>query len=368
MIGVRLDPVDTWFFRDGVPFTAGVAPQQHVESLFPPHPPTVVGALRAALARANGWNGAGRWPPELCAVLGDGPEDLGALSFAGPFLLRDGQPLFRAPRHLLGASDTGRWRPAALLGPGSPAACDLGDGATLPELADPGGEAGMLKAGDVWLTSAGMNAALRGRLPDAGDVVSSGYLSTAEPRIGLQRDRDTRTAAEGMLYSTRHIRVQRGVALGVRIAGLPESWPRPFGLAAFGGESRLAECQEWTADLALSPPMDRVSRARKVLLVALSPVDLEDGLRLAEKPAIAPGGARVVCACLDRPQRIGGWNSLARRPLPVRSVLPPGSALFCELSDPQRFAAWAGSDGLASIGTRRAWGCGLVAVGVWPER
>ena len=144
-----------------------------------------------------------------------------------------------------------------------------------------------------------------------------------------------------MLYSTRHIRVQRGVALGVRIAGLPASWPRPFGLAAFGGESRLAECREWTADLVLSPPMDRVTRARKFLLVALSPLDLEDGLRLAEKPAIAPGGARVVCACLARPQRVGGWSSLARRPLPVRSVLPPGSALFCELSDPERFAACA---------------------------
>ena len=104
MIAVQFVPLDTWFFRDGTPFTAQSAPQEDVGSLFPPYPPTLVGALRAALARANGWDEAGRWPPELCEVLGDGPEDLGVLSFAGPFLLRDGQPLFQAPRHLLGAS------------------------------------------------------------------------------------------------------------------------------------------------------------------------------------------------------------------------------------------------------------------------
>ena len=121
MIGVRLEPVDTWFFRDGTPFAADSAPQDGVASLFPPHPASVAGALRAALARCNGWNGAGRWPTELDAVLGDGPDDIGALSVDGPFLLRDGQPLFRAPRHLLGSTDAGAWTPRVLSssGPGN---------------------------------------------------------------------------------------------------------------------------------------------------------------------------------------------------------------------------------------------------------
>ena len=35
----------------------------------------------------------------------------------------------------------------------------------------------------------------------------------------------------------------------------------------------------------------------------------------------------------------GGWDSLARRPLPVRSVLPPGSVLLCEILDREPFAA-----------------------------
>ncbi len=49
MIGVQLHPVDTWFFRDGTPFAADSAPQEKLDSLFPPYPPTVVGALRTVI-------------------------------------------------------------------------------------------------------------------------------------------------------------------------------------------------------------------------------------------------------------------------------------------------------------------------------
>ena len=370
MIGVQLHPLDTWFFRDSTPFTAESAPQEDVGSLFPPHPPTVVGALRAALARNRGWNGRGGWAPDICSVLGNGPEDLGALSFAGPFLLRDGQPLFRAPRHLLGADRSGRWEPSALLRPGGPVICDLGDSVRLPDLPATGSEAEKLKAGDDhWLTPTGMNAVLGGCLPGPVEVISSAALWSAELRIGLERDRGTRTAKESMLYSTRHVRLRRSVALGARIAGLPPDWPRPFGqLVPLGGESRLADCQEWNPHLGLEAPLDQIRNTRQVALVALSPLDIEKESCDGTKPVTSLGGIRVVSACLDRPQRIGGWDSLACRPLPVRSVLPPGSTLFCEIADPERFAeAVATGGGVVHIGSRREWGFGLVAPGVWPD-
>ena len=60
MIGLQFDPIDSWFFRDGTPFTTNSTPQEDVSSLFPPYPPTVVGALRAALALEKGWPGRGR--------------------------------------------------------------------------------------------------------------------------------------------------------------------------------------------------------------------------------------------------------------------------------------------------------------------
>ncbi len=77
---------------------------------------------------------------------------------------------------------------------------------------------------------------------------------------------------------------------------------------------------------------------------------------------------RVVSACLDRPLRIGGWDSLNRRPLPLRSVLPAGSVLFCELAEPRRFLdAMTDGVGLPALGERQAFGFGAVALGAWPD-
>ena len=372
MIGIQMEPVDTLFFRDGTPFSAGSASQEDVGGLFPPHPASVAGALRAALARLNGWTGSGRWPQQLNETLGDGPDNLGKIALAGPFLLRDGQPLFSAPRHLLGSSEAGAWRPRTMLRPGTPVASDLGDDIVLPEMPphDGGVEVSDLKAGDGWwLTRPGLEAVLRGDIPPSTEVVSSRDLWREERRIGLERNDATRTAQEGMLYSTRHVRPLQGVALGVRISGLPEAWTLPFGqVVALGGESRLAECREWKGDLAIDMPLAAIEASRRLVVVALSPLDLEEAIYRGSQPLTALGKARVISACLSRPQRIGGWDSLTRRPLPLRSVLPAGSVLFCELAQPEVLrAAVVASGGLPRIGERQRWGFGMVALGTWSD-
>lgn len=370
MIGVQFNPLDTLFFRDGTPFSTDSASQGGVASLFPPHPASVAGALRAALARLNGWNGRGRWPEELDEILGDGPEDPGALSLDGPFVLRDNQPLFRAPRHLLGTNGTAGWTPRALLRPGRKAAlCDLGDAVRLPEAPRTIDNPEDLKTGDdYWLTREGMNAVLHGEIPPATEAVSSKMLWTDEPRIGLERDRNTRTAMEGMLYSAKHVRLERDVSLGVRVAGIPASWKWPFGnVIPLGGESRLAECRKWDANVSFDTPSAIEDRGQ-ALVVALSPLDLDRSVYLGEQFLEASSKARVVSACLDRPLRIGGWNSLARRSLPLRSILPQGSVLFCETEDIRRFIETVTAPGgEPRIGARREWGFGLVALGIWPD-
>ena len=368
MIGVRFEPVDTLFFRDGTPFSAGSAPQEGVHSLFPPHPVSIVGAVRAALARCNGWGGQGRWPEALDAVLGSGPDDLGALSLDGPFLLCCDQPLFPAPRHLLGANESGTWVPRVLLRPGRETACDLGERVRLPDVSQDDGSKTKLKTGDDWwLTAVGLETVLHGGVPAAAEAVSSNALWAIEPRIGLERDNAKRAALEGKLYSTRHVRLQRDVALGVRVAGVPAGWKRPYGqMTPLGGESRLAECRRWDGG-AKFPLPETVRTTGRMAAIALTPLDLDAEVCRGQLPLDGPGGARVVCACLRRPQRIGGWDSLTRRALPLCSVLPPGSVLFCEVADPERFLeAIAGTDGQPRVGARLSWGFGRVAFGVWP--
>ncbi len=367
MIAIRLEPLDTWFFRGGTPFARGDTPQEAVESLFPPHPATVTGALRAALAQARGWDGHGRWPEAFDQVLGNGPEDPGRLCFDGPFLLQCGKPLFRAPRHLLGVKKADGWQPCALLQPGPPVQCDLGTAVRLPEQPQDHDHTTKPTTGDEeWLTLEGLTAVLHGKLPDPAEVVPQNTLWSVEDRIGLERDRDTRSAKEGMLYSTRHVRPARDVSLGLRVAGLPADWTVPFGqLVPLGGESRLAECREWQDGPALDTLTAKPGSAGRVTLIALSPIDLEPDVIRGEQLIDSLGGARVVSACIDRPQRIGGWDSLTRRPLPLRSVLAPGNVLFCEVPEAGMKAVTSGN--LLRIGARQAWGFGLVACGGWSE-
>ncbi|PSB39443.1 type III-B CRISPR module-associated Cmr3 family protein [Aphanothece minutissima] len=368
---LQLEPLDTLFFRDGTPFSGESTGPKEVGGLFPPHPASITGALRAALARANGWTGSGRWPAELNAAFGPGPDDLGLLSFTGPVLLRQGEPLFPVPLHLQGASEGGGWNPRALLRPGPPVACDLGPAVRLPELPAEiqGPERAELKEGEGWwLTLPGLERVLRGELPPSGALVAGGDLWKEERRIGIERDRSSRTAVDGMLYTTRHVRLAPGVSLGVEIALAPSdrNWNAPSGVLPLGGESRQAACSPWTQPFTLTAPQAAIDGSGRLLVIALTPLDLDADQALGRRPLADLGDARVVSACLGRPLRIGGWDSLARRPLDLQSFLPAGSVLFCELPDPGRLAdTLAAGGGLARLGARQRWGYGLVALGTW---
>jgi len=120
----QLSPVDAWFFRNGRPFNRGENSGAG-ETLFPPTSSTVIGALRATLARQLGWTGKGPWKQEQIEVLGD-RQDLGGLQFLGPFPTRrssdEVQPWFRVPNHILGTSkrstiDGAPFEPGAWLKP-----------------------------------------------------------------------------------------------------------------------------------------------------------------------------------------------------------------------------------------------------------
>jgi CRISPR-associated protein Cmr3 len=365
---LQLSAIDTWFFRDGTPFGMNSSSQSGVVGIFPPYPPTVAGAIRAALARRNGWDGRARWSGELATILGDGPADLGRLQLTGPCVLRRGTPLFPMPRHVAGRVETGgEWIPAALMRPAREhVPSDLGPSVRLPaiEHTPVASPSRSLEVGaKQWVTLEGLRRILRGELPLAEEIVPERALWAGESRVGIRRAPDSRTVTvtDGALYSTRHTRPATGVSLGIEVDGVPVSWRRPEGdVIPLGGEGRLAACETWDAKTKLN--FDGPARdAHNAVIVALTPVLLgRKGVELAFP------GARIVSACTERPLRIGGWDSEARTPLPLRSAAPPGSTWFCELDDASAF--WAAiSNGLLRAGEATATGFGLCAVGGAPR-
>jgi len=371
---LQIEPVDAWFFRDGRPFNRGES-QDDLECLFPPAPVTVVGALRAALARERGWSGSGSWTDhshELRDILGDGFEDLGRLRFLGPFLLQNGELLWPMPRHVVGhmaeeTDEEGRTRtvfvPKRLLRPTTdPVICDVGE-TRLPELSAGGqtvsaqsAEKPPKPADGVFLTTAGMSKVLAGHLPDKTECRLSEDLFTEELRVGISREVETRTTGRAALYNPRYLRLKPGVSLIEGVAGLPDQWQLPT-LMPLGGESRMA-----TVTLLERPPtFPQLATGSLVTLISATPACFAepwwgawpgDGVsRLSGELA-----GTVVTVAVDRPQRIGGWDSLAGSPLPLRPFVPAGTVWWFE------------SEGMPpnhmiQIGQRHNYGYGICLIG-----
>lgn len=358
MTRLILEPEDTWFFRDGRPYHRE-GQQVDVKSGFPPAPTTVVGATRAACARALGWQG-GRWGTDITEKLGDG-DDLGPLRFGGPWIAREREGgwerLFPVPQSLLRGSDTDHF---VALRPGEqPRRCDIGNGVRLPE---PVRKVDGAKPASGWITPSGMAEVLRGNTPETGDILSEADLFSHEPRTGHERSRERGTVTEdNALYSPHHVRLQPHVALVAGVEGAPEV--KPASPIPFGGEGRMAHITMDTERLeAPEAWLSTTSGPIRYAAILTTPMDItESGTPWPDQPfAGLPG--RVVSACLGRVTRIGGWDGVRGRPLPLRPHLPAGSVIFMEAAGGvERVQAVHNS----CIGARPQWGFGHIFIGIW---
>jgi CRISPR-associated protein Cmr3 len=273
-----LHPLDTLFFRDGRPYNQDDPGQVEAASLFPPYPPTVVGAVRAAAARAMGWPGSA-WDT---AALGDGVDwqagdkALGPLHFSGPYVLRNGEPLYAAPLNLVAGKDEGGADLITYLAP-SGKALDTDIGAVrLPAPIKVG--QGFKTLESFWLDAKAMALALSGAELTSDQVVPGSYLSQSEPRIGIQRDTARRTTAERALYAAAHVRPALDVALAVEVEPLPDV-ALDGSLAPVGGEGRSVWIKQREDEIQLprvpelTPDKDGMLRYTVVLV---TPADLND--------------------------------------------------------------------------------------------
>src|SRR5579875_197628 len=370
-----LRPVDAWFFRDGRPYNKLEGNQVSVESEFPPAPATLVGAIRAALARERGWNGSGKWSGELATVLGDGFENLGQLSFSGPWLVRKNrdvlESLFPAPLNLVGQALTERsqaqWAPRALLVPGEKVRCDFGEVCLpVPNRRD----AGTLKdAGGLRITGSGLEKVLAGEPPAREQLAPTRDLWHHEFRVGLVRDESKRTTGEQehALYSPSYIRLRPGVSLALEVRGLQEGWRIPD-IFPLGGEGRLATCK--TAPTLALPraPAEAIRKSKRLSVTLLTPLAMPLQDQRAVHPTAGeevPGlpGTKIVSGCVGRPWRLGGWESLKLRPLPLAPFFPPASTWFCEAS-PEAIERTLKLHG-RNVGPCAAYGFGRMVLGTW---
>lgn len=360
----RFEPLDSWFFREARAFdTSG---SHELGSLFPPPARTVAGAVRTLIGEMQNVD----WERFACdgeyadlkQMIGVG-DDLGPLQISGPYPLWNKERLYPAPLHLLAQE-----KQYVFLKPGDPVECDLGK-VRLPEKPK-AGPPGAKPLESAWLDGADLQRVLCGQFPEK--VYRSSELYDEEPRLGIARNNAQRTAHEGLLYQTRHLRPRPELSMGVTVSGIPSELYPVHGITRFGGEGRpSAVIVDDVPPLLVAPK----AQSQNLLLMLLTHADFGgDGWLPGFEPD-TQGDVKVWrgplhgidlilhSAVLGKAAREGGWDLLRKQPRPVRSLIPAGSGYFCTVTgDPK-----AAMDALHGqhIGNDTALGRGELAVGFW---
>ncbi|TWU17953.1 type III-B CRISPR module-associated Cmr3 family protein [Allorhodopirellula heiligendammensis] len=370
----KITPGDSWFFCDSRSANAG-EDQSDLQSIFPPYPQTVVGAIRAALARSLGWE-RGNWDEAMKAKLGDGFDDVSPLRFTSPMLAikceksfpqRELQLLFQPPMHLIGtrhieSGDSGSplptFDPLDWLRPSSdPFMTDMGS-IHLP-LFPVSGDADnrrLRTADDFFITTSGMQSVLDGNKPDKTELIHQSRLFAMENRIGINREADARS-----IYSPGHVRLFDGVSLVIGVDGLSDDIELPLTFP-LGGESRQAVCER----LRQAPvrPQSR-SGTCVVLTTAARWLNRWYGVHSGgSATGLHPSfGSKVTTCAVGRPTRIGGFDSRTGRSQTLQAYAPAGSVWWLDESVSLPEDTWC-----LSLGERTSLGYGTALLAREPVK
>ncbi len=359
---ICLRPVDVWLFRDGRPFTAG---EDHAaETLFPPSPFTLQGAIRTKALADKGVDFvafAQKRQPDSDVGFG---ENYGKLRLFGPLLMhrREGkwERLIPAPADLARKGDE-----LLLLKPlrKAPFVTNLPEALNLLwlKIAEP------VKEATGWLPESAWGDYLNGRLPKR--LVRTEELFTMEPRFGIAIEPQAQTAQPAMLYQASFVRLKENAALWADVEGV--SLPSK-GLLRFGGEGRAAFYEE-----AQLPPFPQrlpinFSSGERFKVVLVTPAWFSGGWQPdgGDWQRMFRASVKLVAAAIKRPLRLGGFDIAKKVPKPLRTLVPAGSVYFFEAQEafslPQDFAFTETPQEIRRNGGNWAHiGLGRILVGRW---
>jgi CRISPR-associated protein Cmr3 len=323
-LALKLEPLDTLFFRDGRPF----APATRAEGGLP-QPRTLAGALRTRLV--SQFIDLGRLPElrrggvpieEALTQLGC-PSWVLRLRFRGPWLARQTngllEPLIPAPVVLSRDGDE-LFRLEPL------------ESNELPGWSGRHGLCPLWRAGGAeakpaggFLTRGGLETFLAGGTPTSSDLVPAEKLYGFDDRTGLAIAPDTLTGIEGMLYGIRLLALERGVFLYAEVLSdtdRPDLARLLEGPLPMGGEGRHVRVRP----LAGSCEWPEVPPGKRSLWLLASPAPL----RQAHRPEGLPDGVTVTAAATGTPVAFSGWDVARNGPEKTRFAVPAGSVYFVD--------------------------------------
>ncbi len=398
--GLCVEAIDPLFFRDSSSFDAGET--LYLRCLFPPTPSSAYGLARGFILESlckelnhyiySGCKNCSNYGNCVASgIVGSPSLRDGTLQIRGPYVYRDGMCWYSAPIDLV--SKNGKLYSGTVSD--TPTLTDLGK-LCLPSA---GGEGSYISKSETHLISqrsmaaylAGLPLSENDIVPLAKDSISTiecdtqqrhtqqnGFV-TYELRTGIARDPVTNTTIEAHLYNIQLVRMMNDTRLLITIDGLDghENELVEMACLPFGGENRLVKVYPIEyCSAPVSVTDEDVKQNRRFKLVLLNHADfdgswLPPGLTKEqnEQGATTWSGklngipVRLISAMTGKSILVGGWDIAAKKPRPLRSLVPAGSVYYFESLDTSQSVIKALHD--KCIGNNTQHGLGHVAVGVW---
>lgn len=332
MVHIHLNPLDTLFFRDSRPFVAG--DDGFAEGGLP-LPLSIYGAIGSYYLEAKGISLAD-FKKKGDAKLGTFSDSLAnnnGLRIKGPFLCKDNVPYFAPPANL--------WRTKAAPKPKLLLPRETGDLEEKTDLSSKlahpifSGSTSHLEPYEGYISKKDLINYFVGKIPIRLETHAESAFFSIESRTGHQIKSDTGTVADGMLYSSRHLRFddcmrrerRSQTSLMVIAEQLEEN---EFTLPSYcmGGERRSLKVTAVEPTAPLFPPMsyeviERIKSEKKFFLYLATPALFTGGW----KPQLF-AGVTLVGAAVGKPRFISGWQNLANKPRALLKMVPAGAVYF----------------------------------------
>lgn len=228
--------------------------------------------------------------------------------------------------------------------------------------------------GGTWLTERGFAEYLAGKVPAFENLVFRDTLWKNDPRLGIELDGETRTAAGGALFTADHIALAEDVGFLCGYEGTGEN--ADGGVLRLAGDGRGAEWRriDWVPPAA---PLQAIAAGRRFRLILATPGLFASGwLPLGVDPRTrrieqTDFSARLACAAVPRAEIVSGWDLLENRPKAAILAAPAGTVYWFDEfeGDVGKLAAWSAAglwnnnDVVAA--SRKAEGWNRVWLGAW---
>jgi CRISPR-associated protein Cmr3 len=386
---VFIEPLDVLFLRGNKLFGD---PGSYGESLVPPWPSVVAGAIRSALLAHKGVDlsqfAKGEVSdPELGTPANPGPFRVTGFQLARRFADGRIERLYAPPADLVirrNDADTLEcvlMQPRALpSGIQSSAATRLH--AVLPERERTKPESG------YWLTHAGWSAYVQGgEIDPTTMLVKTSDLWGLDTRVGVGLDPAKRSAAEGKLFTVQAVAMRKrhhgqaqqydvGFLAQIDGATLPQAL-----MLRFGGDGRAARATVTSANMDTPDVVNQILQSHRCRLILTSPGIFQDGWLPTGCVRQADGSisfdlhgvrGRLVCAAVPRAEVVSGWDLAKWQPKPAKRAAPMGSVYWLDELD-------ATPDALRTLlerglwsepcedAARRAEGFNRATIAAWPK-